>query len=64
MQYAENKQLKVFIIDPRGVEVIADTNKTKQGQIYQECLLESALNPILIGASRRCPLQDTFPVYR
>jgi hypothetical protein len=47
-------QLRIFIIDPAGVDVISNTNATNaSNKIYVPNELESALHPTVIGASRR-----------
>lgn len=52
-------QLSLFIIDPLGVDVLRTHNKSGGGAVYAKSNLEEAIEPIIVGASRR-PLLEIF----
>lgn len=56
---AEKGNLRLFIIDPIGVDAIGLGNRTRNAAIYCPDKIEETLHPCVIGASRR-PLRDTF----
>lgn len=45
--------LTIFIIDPQGVDVLKTHNTTLTGVIKDRTPIEKAIEPILVGASRR-----------
>jgi hypothetical protein len=51
--------LKIFIIDPLGINILQKHNPTLGGVITEKSKLEKILEPALIGASRR-RLSETF----
>ena len=56
---AEKGGLRLFVIDPIGVDAIGQGNSTRGAAIYCADDVEKILNPCAIGASRR-PLRETF----
>lgn len=60
LEACKNGGLEVFIIDPDGVDVIKNNNRSLGGTIYAPEELEETLERSLIGASRR-GLMEIFP---
>ena len=61
VEASKTGQLRIFIIDPSGSDVISNTNPTftRPTAMYAPNELETALHPIIIGASRRS-MRDIF----
>lgn len=60
LEACTSNNLKVFIIDPDGVDVIKNNNPSRGGTIIALTELEKTMERALIGASRR-GLREIFP---
>jgi hypothetical protein len=56
---AQKPNFRMFVIDPHGVDVISEADRTSRGAPRKQSQLEEVLNPTIVGASSRS-LVDTF----